>query len=87
MVKHVIKLSGIQEEIPTIIAWSLVVEGNALRLVGDDGFGERKVITIYPSGVSYRHHNATLIGLDVDAKGRVKEYSTPLAAHKGGGTR
>ena len=77
MIKHVIKLPGEKEDTSPIIKWSLVIDGNALCLMGDDGDGERCVITIYASGQLHRHCHAALIGLDVDAKGRIPDYLTP----------
>lgn len=84
MVKH--RLKAPPENV-TEIGWHLIMDDGKLRLVGDDGRGTQTVITIYSTGIAYRHRCINLAGLNVDSIGRIKEYSTPHEAHTHGGGR
>lgn len=72
---------------PAELTWHLCLDQGTLRIIGDDGENSQTVISVYPSGKSYRHHSVKLRGLDVNSKGQVKEFATPHAAHTQGGGR
>ena len=80
MIKHKLQTTPVKPPSPEIV-WHLELDQGKVRVIGDDGTREQKVITIYETGCSYRHYNATLDGLKVDSKGKIKEYNTPREAH------
>ena len=83
MIKHELRM-GVIEKPSYKITWHLQLDNGRVRIMGNDGTGERNVLTIYATGRVYRHQNSGVEGLDVDVKGRIKEYATPQEAHSKG---
>lgn len=80
MVTH--KLRNPLKDNDAEIEWSQSIDMGILRICGiNKGGVEQKVISIYASGRAYRHQNVGLEGLELDSKGRIKEYSTSKEAH------
>ncbi|MDD4984383.1 MAG: hypothetical protein PHQ43_01140 [Dehalococcoidales bacterium] len=80
MIRNIISNAQDMDTVPEI-RWELRIDGDVLRLIGNDGVTESKVLSIYKTGVMYRHRNVRLAGFECNNVGQIREYTSPAEAH------